>query len=167
MQRSLFVPRGEEYQGAMLVPSRAGWFVSFFLQETPELPHCSSQEAAAARGDLAKVQGHGQQSDMEDQDGVEEEEKADAACPQAASSKTGKCQEKKRKHCQVEPQDPEVPNKAAKPGADSAWGLGGGWGKKGPWRRSLGFPHAQVTPPPRGGSETLSSATSGLARGCP
>ncbi|XP_013841836.1 LON peptidase N-terminal domain and RING finger protein 3 isoform X3 [Sus scrofa] len=84
-------------------------------QETPELPHCSSQEAAAARGDLAKVQGHGQQSDMEDQDGVEEEEKADAACPQAASSKTGKCQEKKRKHCQVEPQDPEVPNKAAKP----------------------------------------------------
>uniref|UniRef100_A0A480LTH8 LON peptidase N-terminal domain and RING finger protein 3 isoform 1 n=1 Tax=Sus scrofa TaxID=9823 RepID=A0A480LTH8_PIG len=84
-------------------------------RETPELPHCSSQEAAAARGDLAKVQGHGQQSDMEDQDGVEEEEKADAACPQAASSKTGKCQEKKRKHCQVEPQDPEVPNKAAKP----------------------------------------------------
>uniref|UniRef100_A0A4X1W7H5 LON peptidase N-terminal domain and ring finger 3 n=2 Tax=Sus scrofa TaxID=9823 RepID=A0A4X1W7H5_PIG len=85
------------------------------FKETPELPHCSSQEAAAARGDLAKVQGHGQQSDMEDQDGVEEEEKADAACPQAASSKTGKCQEKKRKHCQVEPQDPEVPNKAAKP----------------------------------------------------
>ncbi|XP_047619977.1 LON peptidase N-terminal domain and RING finger protein 3 isoform X2 [Phacochoerus africanus] len=84
-------------------------------RETPELPHCSSQEAAAARGDLAKVQGHGQQSDMEDQDGVEEEEKADAACPQAASSRTGKCQEKKRKHCQVEPQDPEVPNKAAKP----------------------------------------------------
>uniref|UniRef100_A0A8D0WL26 LON peptidase N-terminal domain and RING finger protein 3 n=1 Tax=Sus scrofa TaxID=9823 RepID=A0A8D0WL26_PIG len=85
------------------------------FKEAPELPHCSSQEAAAARGDLAKVQGHGQQSDMEDQDGVEEEEKADAACPQAASSKTGKCQEKKRKHCQVEPQDPEVPNKAAKP----------------------------------------------------
>uniref|UniRef100_A0A8C3VMF5 LON peptidase N-terminal domain and ring finger 3 n=1 Tax=Catagonus wagneri TaxID=51154 RepID=A0A8C3VMF5_9CETA len=86
-------------------------------RQTPELPHCSSQEAAAARANPAEVQGPRHQGDREDQDGAEEEEeeKADAACPRAASSRTGKCQEKKRKHCQVEPQDPEVPNKATKP----------------------------------------------------
>uniref|UniRef100_A0A8C3YAX7 LON peptidase N-terminal domain and ring finger 3 n=1 Tax=Catagonus wagneri TaxID=51154 RepID=A0A8C3YAX7_9CETA len=87
------------------------------FKQTPELPHCSSQEAAAARANPAEVQGPRHQGDREDQDGAEEEEeeKADAACPRAASSRTGKCQEKKRKHCQVEPQDPEVPNKATKP----------------------------------------------------
>lgn len=56
----------------------------------------------------AKVQGHGQRDNMKDQEG--EEEKGDAA-----SIKTGKCQEKKRKHYQIEPQDPEMPNKASKP----------------------------------------------------
>lgn len=72
----------------------------------------------------AKVQGHGQRDNMKDQEG--EEEKGDAA-----SIKTGKCQEKKRKHYQIEPQDPEMPNKASKPGTDSTWGEGLGgddWG---------------------------------------
>nr|XP_014584614.2 LON peptidase N-terminal domain and RING finger protein 3 isoform X3 [Equus caballus] len=88
-------------------------------QENPELPHCSSQEEAAAKGDCrgqvnrAKVKEYGQEDNMRDQG--DEEEKGDAASPEAASIKTGKCQEKKRKHCQTEPQDPEVPHKASKP----------------------------------------------------
>ncbi|XP_014652116.1 PREDICTED: LON peptidase N-terminal domain and RING finger protein 3 isoform X2 [Ceratotherium simum simum] len=88
-------------------------------QENPELPHCSSQEEAAAEGDCsglvnpADVKGDGQEDNMRNQE--EEEEKGDVASPEAASIKTGKCQEKKRKHCPVEPQDPEVPNKASKP----------------------------------------------------
>ncbi|KAM9041865.1 LON peptidase N-terminal domain and RING finger protein 3 isoform 3-T3 [Megaptera novaeangliae] len=102
-------------------------------QETLERPHCSSQEAAAARGhrgspmNLVPVKGDRRQDGPEDQDGpqdqdgVEEEEGA-AASPQAASSKTGKCQEKKRKRCQIEPQDPEVPRKASKPGPPAAPG---------------------------------------------
>ncbi|EAW89887.1 LON peptidase N-terminal domain and ring finger 3 [Homo sapiens] len=84
-----------------------------------ELPHCSSQEEAAARGDgsslmdPAKVKGDGQQHHMKDQE--EEEEKWDATSPKAASSKTGKCQEKKRKHCQIESQEETgMPNKASK-----------------------------------------------------
>lgn len=88
-------------------------------RENPELPHCSSQEEAAAKGDCrgqvnrAKVKEYGQEDNMRDQG--DEEEKGDAASPEAASIKTGKCQEKKRKHCQTEPQDPEVPHKASKP----------------------------------------------------
>ncbi|XP_070358872.1 LON peptidase N-terminal domain and RING finger protein 3 isoform X5 [Equus asinus] len=88
-------------------------------RENPELPHCSSQEEAAAKGDCrgqvnrAKVKEDGQEDNMRDQG--DEEEKGDAASPEAASIKTGKCQEKKRKHCQTEPQDPEVPHKASKP----------------------------------------------------
>ncbi|XP_002832080.2 LON peptidase N-terminal domain and RING finger protein 3 isoform X2 [Pongo pygmaeus] len=84
-----------------------------------ELPHCSSQEEAAARGDgsslmdPAKVKADGQQHHMKDQE--EEEEKRDATSPKAASSKTGKCQEKKRKHCQIESQEETgMPNKASK-----------------------------------------------------
>ncbi|XP_003812682.1 LON peptidase N-terminal domain and RING finger protein 3 isoform X2 [Pan paniscus] len=84
-----------------------------------ELPHCSSQEEAAARGDgsslmdPAKVKGDGQQHHMKDQE--EEEEKWDATSPKATSSKTGKCQEKKRKHCQIESQEETgMPNKASK-----------------------------------------------------
>ncbi|XP_004442313.1 PREDICTED: LON peptidase N-terminal domain and RING finger protein 3 isoform X4 [Ceratotherium simum simum] len=89
------------------------------FKENPELPHCSSQEEAAAEGDCsglvnpADVKGDGQEDNMRNQE--EEEEKGDVASPEAASIKTGKCQEKKRKHCPVEPQDPEVPNKASKP----------------------------------------------------
>ncbi|XP_001487934.2 LON peptidase N-terminal domain and RING finger protein 3 isoform X5 [Equus przewalskii] len=89
------------------------------FKENPELPHCSSQEEAAAKGDCrgqvnrAKVKEYGQEDNMRDQG--DEEEKGDAASPEAASIKTGKCQEKKRKHCQTEPQDPEVPHKASKP----------------------------------------------------
>ncbi|XP_012354223.2 LON peptidase N-terminal domain and RING finger protein 3 isoform X1 [Nomascus leucogenys] len=83
-----------------------------------ELPHCSSQEEAAVRGpssvmDPAKVKGDGQQHHMKDQE--EEEEKRDATSPKAASSKTGKCQEKKRKHCHIESQEETgMPNKASK-----------------------------------------------------
>lgn len=88
-------------------------------RENSELPHCSTQEEAAVKEDCsslmnpAKVKGDGQQGNMKDQKG--EEEKGDAASPEAASIKTGKCQEKKRKHCQVEPPNPEVPNKTSKP----------------------------------------------------
>ncbi|XP_043314531.1 LON peptidase N-terminal domain and RING finger protein 3 isoform X3 [Cervus canadensis] len=90
------------------------------FKEMPERPHCSSQEAAAARGqggslmNLVTVTGDGPQDHTEDSVGAEEE-KGVAASSQAASSKTGKCQEKKRKHCQIEPQDPERPKKASKP----------------------------------------------------
>lgn len=97
-------------------------FGSFFVQEKPELPHCSSQEEAAAGGDRSslanpvKVEGEGQRGDQEGQ-ARDKEEKGDAA-----STKAGKCQEKKRKHCQTGTQDPEVPTKASKPGTDSTQG---------------------------------------------
>ncbi|XP_025842522.1 LON peptidase N-terminal domain and RING finger protein 3 isoform X5 [Vulpes vulpes] len=87
-------------------------------RENPELPHCSSQEEAAAGGDCSslanpvKVEGEGQQGDQKGQAG---EEKGDAASAEAISAKAGKCQEKKRKHCQTGTQDPEVPTKASKP----------------------------------------------------
>ncbi|KAF7475196.1 LON peptidase N-terminal domain and RING finger protein 3 isoform X1 [Marmota monax] len=84
-----------------------------------ELPHCSSQEEAVARGDAsslmttAQVKVNSQQDNMKDKE--EKEDKWNAASPDAASVKTGKCQEKKRKHCQIEPQeDAEVPNKVSK-----------------------------------------------------
>ncbi|KAL2768263.1 LON peptidase N-terminal domain and RING finger protein 3 isoform 2 [Daubentonia madagascariensis] len=90
------------------------------FKENQELPHCSSQEEAAARGDggslvdPAKVKVDGPQDNMKAQEDGEEE-KHDATSREAASIKTGKCQEKKRKHCQTEPQeDTEVPNKASK-----------------------------------------------------
>ncbi|XP_072600352.1 LON peptidase N-terminal domain and RING finger protein 3 isoform X10 [Vulpes vulpes] len=88
------------------------------FKENPELPHCSSQEEAAAGGDCSslanpvKVEGEGQQGDQKGQAG---EEKGDAASAEAISAKAGKCQEKKRKHCQTGTQDPEVPTKASKP----------------------------------------------------
>ncbi|XP_077890458.1 LON peptidase N-terminal domain and RING finger protein 3 isoform X4 [Ictidomys tridecemlineatus] len=89
------------------------------LQGNLELPHCSSQEEAVARGDAsslmnaAQVKVNSQQDNMKDKE--EKEEKWNAASPDAASVKTGKCQEKKRKHCQIEPQeDAEVPNKVSK-----------------------------------------------------
>ncbi|XP_027988910.2 LON peptidase N-terminal domain and RING finger protein 3 isoform X1 [Eptesicus fuscus] len=87
-------------------------------QENEELPHCSKQEEGAASGDCniqmnpAEVKGHGQQGTTKDQ---EEEEKGYPASPEAASSQTGKSQEKKRKHFQVEPKDPDVPTKVCKP----------------------------------------------------
>ncbi|XP_036897245.1 LON peptidase N-terminal domain and RING finger protein 3 isoform X2 [Sturnira hondurensis] len=89
-------------------------------RENMELPHCSSQEDAAASENCksltnpVKVKEDGQKGDKKDQEG-EEEENGDSASLEAAFIKTGKCQEKKRKHCQVEPQDPGVPNKASKP----------------------------------------------------
>lgn len=66
-----------------------------------------------------KVDGH--QDNMKDEE--EEEEKWDATSPDAVSVKTGKCQEKKRKHCQIESQeDTEVPNKVSKQGIDFTQG---------------------------------------------
>ncbi|XP_071462934.1 LON peptidase N-terminal domain and RING finger protein 3 isoform X2 [Marmota flaviventris] len=89
------------------------------LQGNLELPHCSSQEEAVARGNAsslmnaAQVKVNSQQDNMKDKE--EKEDKWNAASPDAASVKTGKCQEKKRKHCQIEPQeDAEVPNKVSK-----------------------------------------------------
>ncbi|XP_059942824.1 LON peptidase N-terminal domain and RING finger protein 3 isoform X1 [Mesoplodon densirostris] len=95
-------------------------------RETLERPHCSGQEAAAAGGhrgspmNLVPVKGDRQQDGPEDQDGAREE--GAAASPQAASSRSGKCQEKKRKGCQMEPQDPEVPRKVSKPDHPAAPG---------------------------------------------
>ncbi|XP_008056134.1 LON peptidase N-terminal domain and RING finger protein 3 isoform X2 [Carlito syrichta] len=90
------------------------------FKENPELPHCSSQEEAAARENgsnlmnPAKVKADGQQDNMKNQE-EDEEEKQGATSPKVASIKTGKCQEKKRKHCQIEsPEDTEMPNKASK-----------------------------------------------------
>ncbi|XP_059535329.1 LON peptidase N-terminal domain and RING finger protein 3 isoform X1 [Myotis daubentonii] len=88
-------------------------------RENEERPHCSRQEEGAASGDCniqmnpAEVKGHGQQGTMKDQE--EEEEKDYPASPEAASSQTGKSQEKKRKHFQVESKDPDVPTKVCKP----------------------------------------------------
>lgn len=87
--------------------------------ENEELPHCSRQEEGAASGDCniqmnpAEVKGHGQQGTMKDQE--EEEEKDYPASPEAASSQTGKSQERKRKHFQVESKDTDIPTKVCKP----------------------------------------------------
>lgn len=102
-------------------------FGSFSVQDNPELPRCSSQEEAAAGGDRSslanpvKVEGEGKQGDQKGQAG-DKAEKGDAASAEAASTKAGKCHEKKRKHCQIETRDPEVPAKALKPGTDSPQG---------------------------------------------
>ncbi|XP_004872205.1 LON peptidase N-terminal domain and RING finger protein 3 isoform X1 [Heterocephalus glaber] len=88
-------------------------------RENPELPHCSNQKEASASRDgsslmnTAKVRADGQQDNMKEQE--EEEEKQDTASADTASIKSGKCQEKKRKHCQIElREDTEVFNKAYK-----------------------------------------------------
>ncbi|CAK6450253.1 unnamed protein product [Pipistrellus nathusii] len=88
-------------------------------RENEELPHCSRQEEGAASGDYniqmnpAEVKEHGQQGTTKDQE--EEEEKGYPASPEAASRQTSKSQERKRKHFQVEPKDPDVPTKVFKP----------------------------------------------------
>uniref|UniRef100_G3TM11 LON peptidase N-terminal domain and ring finger 3 n=1 Tax=Loxodonta africana TaxID=9785 RepID=G3TM11_LOXAF len=78
-------------------------------RENPALPHCFSQEEAAARPAQVKVNGPQDQEEGE-------EEKRDAASAEGDSTKTGKCQKKKRKHCQIEPQSLDMPNKASKQG---------------------------------------------------
>lgn len=98
---------------------------------------------------LVPVQGDRQQDGPEDQDGAEEE--GAAASPQAASSKTGKRQGKKRKRGQLEPQDPEVPRKASKAGADSPRGASGS--EEGPAHHYAEVPH-----PPREGPAALHGA---------
>ncbi|XP_053436279.1 LON peptidase N-terminal domain and RING finger protein 3 isoform X4 [Nycticebus coucang] len=92
------------------------------FKENRELPHCSKQEEAAAREDdsspidPAKEEVDGARDNMKVLEEGEEEEQ-DAASPDGASVKTGKCQEKKRKHGPTEPrEDMEVPNKASKQG---------------------------------------------------
>ncbi|KAL6033710.1 hypothetical protein STEG23_009108, partial [Scotinomys teguina] len=81
-------------------------------RENPELPHCSSQEEAAAGGDSsmensAQVKVGSQEDSVKDQ----EEEEQDAT-----SNRTGKCQGKKRNHCQIDEteEDTDVPNKVSK-----------------------------------------------------
>ncbi|XP_075394263.1 LON peptidase N-terminal domain and RING finger protein 3 isoform X2 [Tenrec ecaudatus] len=64
------------------------------------LPHCSSQQEAAAWSAQAKVNGPSEEQGAE---------------TEATSSQMGKCQQKKRKHCQTEPQALEVPSKVSKP----------------------------------------------------
>ncbi|XP_007951539.1 LON peptidase N-terminal domain and RING finger protein 3 [Orycteropus afer afer] len=75
-------------------------------QENQALPHCSSQEEEGATPTKVKVAGQ--------QDQEKGEEKRDVASPEAASTKPGKCQQKKRKHCQIEPQGLEKSHKASK-----------------------------------------------------
>ncbi|XP_063102389.1 LON peptidase N-terminal domain and RING finger protein 3 isoform X3 [Cavia porcellus] len=89
-------------------------------RENPELPHCLSQKQAEANRDgcslmnTANIQVDGRRDNMKEQE-EKEGEKQDAASPDTASVKIGKCQEKKRKHCQIEIQeDTEVFNKAYK-----------------------------------------------------
>ncbi|XP_049977880.1 LON peptidase N-terminal domain and RING finger protein 3 [Alexandromys fortis] len=82
-------------------------------QESPELPHCSSQEEATAQGESSSLKNSAQVKvgSQEDKGKDQEEEKRNAA-----SIRTGKCQEKKRNHCQVDEdqEDPDVPNKVPK-----------------------------------------------------
>ncbi|XP_029424779.1 LON peptidase N-terminal domain and RING finger protein 3 isoform X2 [Nannospalax galili] len=82
-------------------------------RENPELPHCSHQEEGAGGGDSSSLTNSAQVKMSDQQDdvkGQEEEKKEDSA-----SIKTGKCQEKKRKHCQIETQDDaDVLNKVSK-----------------------------------------------------
>ncbi|XP_013209838.1 LON peptidase N-terminal domain and RING finger protein 3 [Microtus ochrogaster] len=79
-------------------------------QESPELPHCSSQEEAAAQGESSSLKNSAQVKvgSQEDNGKDQEEEKRNTA-----SIRTGKCREKKRNHCQVDEnqEDPDVPNK--------------------------------------------------------
>ncbi|XP_006872170.1 PREDICTED: LON peptidase N-terminal domain and RING finger protein 3 isoform X2 [Chrysochloris asiatica] len=76
------------------------------VKENLELPHCSSQEEADTSPARVKVDGP--------QDETGEEEEKDAASPEDDATKTGKCQEKKRKHGQIEPRGQEVSKKASK-----------------------------------------------------
>ncbi|XP_052027394.1 LON peptidase N-terminal domain and RING finger protein 3 [Apodemus sylvaticus] len=83
-------------------------------RENPELPHCSNQEGAAeAAGEEGSSQensAQGKVSSKEDREKDQEEEDQDAA-----TIRTGKCQEKKRNRCQLETQeDTELPNKVSK-----------------------------------------------------
>ncbi|KAM6151583.1 LOW QUALITY PROTEIN: LON peptidase N-terminal domain and RING finger protein 3 [Rhynchocyon petersi] len=75
-------------------------------QDNPALPHCSSQEAAATRSEKVKAE------DQKDQK-YRRMEKSTAA-REAAATTSGKCRTTKRKNYQLEPQGPEVPNKAFK-----------------------------------------------------
>ncbi|XP_057615406.1 LON peptidase N-terminal domain and RING finger protein 3 [Chionomys nivalis] len=79
-------------------------------QESPELPHCSNQEEAAAQGDSSSLKNSAQVKvgSQEDSGKDQKEEKHNTA-----SIRTGKCQEKKRNHCQIDEiqDDRDVPNK--------------------------------------------------------
>ncbi|KAL1766833.1 LON peptidase N-terminal domain and RING finger protein 3 isoform X1 [Sigmodon hispidus] len=82
-------------------------------RENPELPHCSSQEEAAAGGDNSSLENSAQVKvgSHEDSGKDQEEEEQDAA-----SIRTGKCQDKKRNRCQIDEiqEDADVPNKVSK-----------------------------------------------------
>ncbi|XP_038172161.1 LON peptidase N-terminal domain and RING finger protein 3 isoform X2 [Arvicola amphibius] len=81
-------------------------------RESPELPHCSSQEAAP-RGDSSSLKNSAQgKVDSQEDSGKDQKEKEH----DAASIRTGKCKEKKRNRCQnnENQEDPDVPNKVSK-----------------------------------------------------
>lgn len=81
-------------------------------RENLELPHCSNQEGAAAAEESSSLanSAQGKVSSKEDRKKDQEGEDRDAA-----SVRTGKCQEKKRNRCQIETQeDTELPNKVSK-----------------------------------------------------
>ncbi|XP_060231483.1 LON peptidase N-terminal domain and RING finger protein 3 isoform X1 [Meriones unguiculatus] len=81
-------------------------------RENPELPHCSSQEEAAAREDSSSPVNSIQVKVGSQEDGEKEQEEKEQ---DAAPIRTGKCQKKKRNHCQIEIQeDMELPNKVFK-----------------------------------------------------
>ncbi|OBS67127.1 hypothetical protein A6R68_04341 [Neotoma lepida] len=82
-------------------------------RENPELPHCSSQEEGAARGDSSILGNSAQLKVGSQEDGVKAQKEEEQ---EAASIKTGKCQEKKRNHCQIDEiqEDTDVPNKVSK-----------------------------------------------------
>ncbi|XP_045154492.1 LON peptidase N-terminal domain and RING finger protein 3 [Echinops telfairi] len=93
-------PRFQEHVEPMVTEGTSHNLPKLSQENQAALPHCSSQQEAAAWSAQAKV------------DGPSEEQGAET---EAASSKMGKCQQKKRKHCQTEPQTLEVPSKASKP----------------------------------------------------
>ncbi|XP_055460908.1 LON peptidase N-terminal domain and RING finger protein 3 isoform X1 [Psammomys obesus] len=81
-------------------------------RENLELPHCSSQEEAAAREDSSSPVNSIQVKVGSQEDGEKEQEEKEQ---DAAPIRTGKCQKKKRNHCQIEIQeDMELPNKVFK-----------------------------------------------------
>ncbi|XP_036030311.1 LON peptidase N-terminal domain and RING finger protein 3 isoform X2 [Onychomys torridus] len=82
-------------------------------RENPELPHCSSQEEAAAGGDSSNVENSAQVKVGGQEDSVKDQEEDEQ---DAASIRSGKCQGKKRNHCQIDEiqEDTDVPNKVSK-----------------------------------------------------
>lgn len=82
-------------------------------RENPELPHCSSQEEAAAGGDSSNMENSTQVKVGGQEDSVKDQEEDEQ---DAASIRSGKCQGKKRNHCQIDEnqEDTDMHNKVSK-----------------------------------------------------